>query len=110
MIFPPASQKKEEIDFSIEDNILKITKYTSLSNINKMKSPVLSTNKGQKTNKCPICNEKLSTKRSLKQHNDSVHKEDKPHKCSICDYSCTRKGNLKTHIESVHENKKAHKC
>ena len=66
---------KEEIDISIDENILQITKNTNLSNKSKVKSPISSINKGQKTNECLICDGKFSTKRSLKQHIKSHHKE-----------------------------------
>ena len=101
---------KEEMDISIEDNILQIPNNTTLANKIEIKSPIPCMRRGPKTYKCPVCNEIFSNKGSLKQHIDSVHEEKKPHKCSICDYSCYKKGYLKKHVESVHENKKSHRC
>ena len=59
---------KEEIDISIQDNILKATKNPSTSN--EIKSPITSSNRGQKTYRCPICDGKFSIKGNLKQHID----------------------------------------
>ena len=59
---------KGETDTLIQDNILQTTKNSSLSSKNKSISTISSIERGKKAYKCPVCEEKFSSKGSLNQH------------------------------------------
>ncbi len=61
--------------------------------------------KGPYEDKCEVCQEKFTNRKSLKHHIASVHRNRTIHKCEYCTYQCLDRRCLKVHASTVHPRK-----
>ncbi|BHF73289.1 Histone-lysine N-methyltransferase prdm9 [Sparganum proliferum] len=59
---------------------------------------------------CEVCDKDFAEEKSLKRHIDTVHKKIREFRCDFCGKAFGQRGNLKLHVDSIHKELREYTC